>query len=885
MRQKQARDDFSPVVKRDLAARAGHRCSNPDCQRQTSGPKAGPSGSKSIGVAAHITAAAPGGPRFNQDLTNEERASIDNGIWLCGTCSTNIDSDEVRYPVGVLRQWRHDAETRANRQIDGARWHHRDAPPRSRSQLIRATSDPYFVGRSEQIDQLASALAIGVPGPKRPYLLVGGPGVGKTSLVLEFLASPAASQARAVFVDASDAAALMAAMADIAGVREPPTTGVPVDLPGDEFDIIVFDGVTDPGVVLPYLPAESPVRVIVTSTSSDFGLRHEIVVLDELTLTEVQNLVSLVAPGLADDVELLMAEMGSNPLALTQAISVCRTLTISITEYLDRLRAHPAVLLEMGSSGSNHKSLAASLRISLDTLEARSPEALEVLRTLCCLGAGAVPREHLFVREMIACLPGSDWMESSDVIPQSMAIWKSLDRESETGSALYQLFASRLVRPVDDALSVHPLIRMLVLELAPDLRANLEIALGYFMLKLDSPAFVECTRAVALLDLCLATGHVGTAVFIGCIEFAPQLVEMGQRDEAMRLAKIGFEWIQRIERDGHRDALHTLKHQIKLADLLIACDEVEHGRELLRDVVQRSNDIRRGDFIPQALNSLAGLALLGGSGSDIDFVVEHIRFLPPATDLPLNLGAQRLLAQAKVDWCLGDIESSSQAVSNVLETAAHGEGAELEACRLEALQLDRNLSRFMDPATAVAPAVDRMARLGSSVPGSRSHFFSLLDAADTLIEIEDLQKASDALDEARAITLAESHVADDQRAIGCYNSISGRLALHRSFHLTSVKETIAELLDAKSKLELAVEQLGTAAVALVPNLPAAYFNLATVLLALAAHGLGRIDDALAAASKAYELDRNRFGDSHPETETDLALVHTLQQAAALERAR
>jgi len=34
------RDDFSNLIKKTLAARVGHRCSNPDCQAHTSGPQA-----------------------------------------------------------------------------------------------------------------------------------------------------------------------------------------------------------------------------------------------------------------------------------------------------------------------------------------------------------------------------------------------------------------------------------------------------------------------------------------------------------------------------------------------------------------------------------------------------------------------------------------------------------------------------------------------------------------------------------------------------------------------------------------------------------------------------------------------------------------------------
>ena len=54
------RDEFSKPVVARLASRAGHRCSNPDCRRPTSGPEVTSDGVVNIGVAAHITAAAAG---------------------------------------------------------------------------------------------------------------------------------------------------------------------------------------------------------------------------------------------------------------------------------------------------------------------------------------------------------------------------------------------------------------------------------------------------------------------------------------------------------------------------------------------------------------------------------------------------------------------------------------------------------------------------------------------------------------------------------------------------------------------------------------------------------------------------------------------------------
>jgi len=81
------RDDFNIDVKRTLAARVGNRCSNPACLALTSGPQKRSAKSLNIGVAAHITAASPGGPRYDSQLTQENREGIENGIWLCQNCA------------------------------------------------------------------------------------------------------------------------------------------------------------------------------------------------------------------------------------------------------------------------------------------------------------------------------------------------------------------------------------------------------------------------------------------------------------------------------------------------------------------------------------------------------------------------------------------------------------------------------------------------------------------------------------------------------------------------------------------------------------------------------------------------------------------------------
>ncbi|MBP5953982.1 hypothetical protein [Pseudomonas sp. P42] len=114
--EKKVRDDFLQSIKNQLREMCGGICSNPDCRVYTFGPTMEKrSGYSSIGVAAHITAAAPGAGarRYNADMTADERSAAANGIWLCQSCSKLIDTDEARFPIELLKQWKFVAEKRA----------------------------------------------------------------------------------------------------------------------------------------------------------------------------------------------------------------------------------------------------------------------------------------------------------------------------------------------------------------------------------------------------------------------------------------------------------------------------------------------------------------------------------------------------------------------------------------------------------------------------------------------------------------------------------------------------------------------------------------------------------------------------------------------------
>ena len=133
------RDDFSMAVLKILAGEVGHLCSNPDCIAPTAGPSR-QKGISNVGVGAHITAAAKGGPRFAKSLTPAKRSAVGNGLWLCGRCGRLVDNDADTYPVRLLRKWKRDAIERARRDLASGR----------RSEGIRTKPDVLAVGSEDQ---------------------------------------------------------------------------------------------------------------------------------------------------------------------------------------------------------------------------------------------------------------------------------------------------------------------------------------------------------------------------------------------------------------------------------------------------------------------------------------------------------------------------------------------------------------------------------------------------------------------------------------------------------------------------------------------------------------------------------------------------------------
>jgi hypothetical protein len=259
-------DDFNQKTKTLIAGKAGNRCSNPECRKPTIGSDAAQTGVIKLGVAAHITAAATGGPRFDPNLTPEKRRHDSNGIWLCQNCAKLIDSDVRHFTVELLWTWKEQAQKRSFRDVmtpaPGARAEVPPGAPASGDLLkavinrlrAAATTDLAGFQRTAAWPRHAVALNLRIRGENgsaftiaripeglevAPEIcLLAPPGTGKTTTLLQlaeaFLQVP---RAVAVFVPLGEWAVSDGAL--VAGLR---ARAVFRNVTDDDFRLLAENG-------------------------------------------------------------------------------------------------------------------------------------------------------------------------------------------------------------------------------------------------------------------------------------------------------------------------------------------------------------------------------------------------------------------------------------------------------------------------------------------------------------------------------------------------------------------------------------------------------------------------------------------------------------------
>ena len=124
--------EYKPSTIKRLTTLSGNQCAKPGCIR----PVLAHDRVTFIGKICHIEGASEGGPRFNKDMSDDERRHFDNLILLCDECHSVIDNieNESDFPVELLQRWKKQHEDTATYSLLGKK-------PTYLNEVINAISD------------------------------------------------------------------------------------------------------------------------------------------------------------------------------------------------------------------------------------------------------------------------------------------------------------------------------------------------------------------------------------------------------------------------------------------------------------------------------------------------------------------------------------------------------------------------------------------------------------------------------------------------------------------------------------------------------------------------------------------------------------------------
>ena len=102
---KSGRQPPSKKTLRELYMLSGNQCANPNCATVLINANG-----TLVAEVCHIKAENPGGPCFDNKLSEDQRRLPNNLILLCSTCHTLVDAEPENYPVRRLTKWKNDRE-------------------------------------------------------------------------------------------------------------------------------------------------------------------------------------------------------------------------------------------------------------------------------------------------------------------------------------------------------------------------------------------------------------------------------------------------------------------------------------------------------------------------------------------------------------------------------------------------------------------------------------------------------------------------------------------------------------------------------------------------------------------------------------------------------
>ncbi|MEV7887354.1 FxSxx-COOH system tetratricopeptide repeat protein [Streptomyces sp. NPDC002817] len=284
--------------------------------------------------------------------------------------------------------------------------------------------NPHFTGREAVIDEVRGKLL--AERHAAVQALRGTGGIGKTLVALEYAFRHAADYDLVWWVDAEQSEQVVARYAELAARVDvaKPEAGVEFNaryameyLRTRDRWLIILDNAEDPEQLRSWLP-EGGGHVLITARDPAWSGIVPGLSLGVFSREESVAYLRGQLPALTDDQADALAEaLGDLPLALAQAAGVMRG-GIPADRYLELLRTNTAQLLGRSNLPDYPASLAATVTIAAERLEADHPGAVAVLRLAAFLGPEPIPTSWLITaRGSLASVPGDEddifWPESA----------------------------------------------------------------------------------------------------------------------------------------------------------------------------------------------------------------------------------------------------------------------------------------------------------------------------------------------------------------------------------------------------------------------------------------------------------------------------------------
>jgi tetratricopeptide (TPR) repeat protein len=628
-------------------------------------------------------------------------------------------------------------------------------------------SDPLFSGREAELASLGRLIAPGADGLVTPVVLTGMPGVGKSALAERF-AILSSMRARVIAADTR-----VGLLAGIHQLNPPPEPFIDVgetnyatrllpppepSIPDDPGLLLVMDGLSDPSVAAELIPRASRTAILITTAYPhlDDGFRHFPV--GPLTQADAEAYLSKVLPEAdRDDLALLIGAFDGNALGLVQSANYCLVTGITPGQYLERLRQHPARLLDLGHAAGHPQTLTAA--ISAGVAEACTNPAADALAgALALLAPDPVP-EWIFSKPPLLV---QRWGQDNPVDEEIQEVAGQLTTLADLltfDSAVTSLTRHGLVSRSPEGLRMHRLVQEVTRTVIgqPAIRPRYEAIVGFLL--------AAMTRDDIRASPDMLVPHVAAVI---------QAADPASADPLVTSYLI--KWLGNRHYD-YGDMATATSYLRQAADMASQHD-LPSGvfSAIMRDLVTTRRAAGDIDGALAAADEWADAALLAGSSLDefharlarVGTLAYSCRFRQAAVEQsalaiqpqPAELTASdkimELSVRAAIRHGLGDAESALDLVSQATDLARDqatglARADHLTALGSQASVYERDLGHEQIAVERAQEAVNAARELGLRMPLARQ----LQILASRLLDYGDAEEAANALDEASEIAEAE----------------------------------------------------------------------------------------------------------------------------------